>query len=143
MCLKLDDKPKQPLCPSAPLAAEGARIIGVVTNRRQAQVQYLEKPVPPSARVLSVINGVRPDAVLRMAAPCAAAGCHHYQEGKCRLVNRVVEHLQTAETSIPKCPIRKDCVWFAQQGVEACTRCSQIATWNAAPSEVFLAVAKP
>lgn len=131
------------LCPSAPCGAEGAHIIGVVTNGGTAQVQYLEKPVPPSGRVLSVLNGVRPDAVLRMAAPCAGGECHHYREGKCSLVDRVVEHLPTTETTLPKCPIRKDCVWFTQQGVEACRRCSQIATWNAAPSDTLLTVAKP
>lgn len=136
-------KLNQRLCPSVPLDVDGAIVIGVVTNGGRAQVQYLEKPVPPSGRVLSVLNGARPDAVLRMAAPCAEGGCHHFQEGKCSLVDRVVEHLQPTETALPKCPIRKDCVWFAQQGVEACKRCSQIATWNAASSDTLITVSKP
>lgn len=140
--MKLDHKPQQSLCPSAPLETEGAQIIGVVTIGGTAQVQYLEKPVSTSGRVLSVLNGARPDAVLRVAAPCAGGGCHHYQQGRCSLVDRVVEHLQPAETALPKCPIRKDCVWFAQQGGAACRRCSQIATWNAAPSDRLLTVAK-
>ncbi|MEQ1846315.1 MAG: nitrogen fixation protein [Nitrospira sp.] len=141
--MKLDGKPKQPLCPSASLDAGDVWIIGVVMNGGTAQVQYLEKLVPPSEQVLSVLNGMRPEAVLRMAAPCAKGECHHFQGGRCSLVDRVVEHLSSNEIPLPKCPIRKDCVWFAQQGVEACTRCSQIATWNAAPSDTLLTVAKP
>jgi len=141
--MKLHNKPKRSLCPSAPIDVEDARIIGVVTNGGTAQVRYLEKPVPPSGRILSVINSVRSDEVLRMAAPCAGRDCHHHREDKCSLVDRVVEHLQPSETALPRCPIRKDCVWFAQQGVEACRRCSQIATWNTAPSDTLLTVAKP
>lgn len=130
-------------CPSAQLEADGAEIIGVVFHGEETEVHYLEKPVLASEQLLSALGDVRPDAIFRVAAPCAEERCIHHGDGRCGLVDRVVQRLPGKVTALPKCSMRKSCVWFHQRGIDACNRCSLLATWNASPSDTLLEVTTP
>ncbi|MEZ5291343.1 MAG: hypothetical protein R2745_09690 [Vicinamibacterales bacterium] len=125
--------PPPPHCPSADPRAEGARIFGVVRREegRAPRVEYLDRPVAASGRVLALVSAAPPAAVFRATAPCAESRCGHFDGQHCRLGARVRTHLPSVADELPSCAIRASCRWFREQGAEVCRRCTFVVTETA------------
>lgn len=131
-----------PLCPSAPATGEGVSIVGIVTGTpTRPRVQYLGMPVP-SPRHASRPQDVEPEEYLRHAAPCAAERCSHFRTERCSLAERLVSVLPPVSSGLPRCGIRYRCMWWQQEGAEACYRCPQVVTRVVSPDPVVADVAR-
>lgn len=134
------------MCPSAPHDEHGAHVFAVVGGTLEApSVSYLDKPVPMSQELIDMAAPVNPAEVFRISAPCAGERCGHFNaEGhSCRLATRTVKLASVVVTKPPRCAIRTECVWWAQEGVSACLRCPQVVTHDFAASEVTKEAADP
>jgi hypothetical protein len=132
------------LCPSARPDWEHSVIIGVVDARTPVtRVVPLTEPAPVSPDLLALAHPAQPTEVFRFAAPCAEHKCVHFQDSKCSLVSRTVAGLPTASTKLPHCRVRPRCRWWAEEGIPACLRCSQIITDGYPETEAFLRAVTP
>jgi hypothetical protein len=126
-----------PMCPSAQRDWQGSRAFGVIVGSvDQPRVQYLEYPLPSDDPRLDTGN-VKATEVIRFAAPCAGCQCAQHEEGACGLAKRAVQHLPVVVRILPKCGIRQDCLWWRQEGREACYRCPQVVTENRNDSQLL------
>ncbi len=126
------------MCPSAPWDAEGGKVFGVVGGTVAApKVMFLKQLLPPSKELADKLGGVAPEEVYRVAAPCSGSGCAHHNGAtqSCSLVGNIVKGVDQAYQEYATCTIRASCVWWAQEGAQACVRCPQIATRNKIPTE--------
>jgi hypothetical protein len=127
----MDDlyKHDAPLCPSAQPHTERAAVFAVIQGTAaKPRVAYLDRFVSLTPEITEMAAPVNPAEVFRMSAPCAANGCRHYGEGRCSLATRLAQLVQPVVTSAPPCVVRPDCMWWQQEGVEACMRCPQVVT---------------
>jgi hypothetical protein len=122
----------------------GARVFGV---RRAgpdgARTAYLDRPVEATAEVLALAGPVVPTQVLRLAATCEESRCSHFDGTDCRLASQIVQLLPPVVAVLPRCAIRADCRWFAQEGRAACLRCPQVVTEMADAPEPLKQAARP
>jgi hypothetical protein len=133
-----------PLCPSAQPEMAGSLLFGVVGGTvAEPRLGYLREPQPVTAELLSLADPVPPTEVFRFAAPCAGAGCRHFEGTRCRLATRIVQLLPAAVAVLPPCRLRPHCRWWQQEGKEACRRCPLIVTETAHPSERLRQAADP
>lgn len=117
------------LCPSAQTHMEGVAVFAVIQGTAaQPRAAYLDRFVPLTREITETTVPVNPAEVFRISAPCAANGCRHYGEGSCSLATRLVQLVQPVVTGAPPCVVRPDCMWWQQEGVEACMRCPQVVT---------------
>ncbi len=131
-------------CPSAPADMPGAEAFGVVDHTVEPPlVGFLDQPAPATAELVALAAPLRPTEVFRFAAPCQGETCAHWSGAACHLVDRIVEGLAPAVTSLPACRVRHDCRWFAQRGRDACLRCPQVVTQNEHPSDAMRDAAEP
>ncbi|HTQ79255.1 MAG TPA: nitrogen fixation protein [Thermoanaerobaculia bacterium] len=136
--------PPPPSCPSARPEMAQSVIFGVVGGTvAEPRVGYLEKALPVTPEILALSGPVAPGEVFRFAAPCAGGGCQHFDGARCRLAQRVVAELPVAVDRLPPCRLRPTCVWWKQEGVEACRRCPQIVSENLAPTAELVLAATP
>lgn len=130
-------------CPSAQPDMDGARAFGLIDHTGDAPTTaFLAATVPVSPELLEMADPMPPAQVFRFAAPCQQGRCSHWQ-GACSLVERIVQLLPVASTTLPPCRIRADCRWYAEQGRPACLRCPQVVTEATRPSEVMERAAQP
>lgn len=135
---------KSPLCPSARTELDNSIIYGVIGGTViKPRVTYLKQPQPCTDKLLAKISPITPTEVFRIAAPCAASDCQHFNGKDCRLAQRIVEKLPVVVEELPPCPIRRDCRWWQQSGKVAYIRCPQVITDNYNPSELMREVAEP
>jgi hypothetical protein len=121
-------------------------VIGVVGGTPDApETAYLQTPQPITDDLLKLAAPVAPAEVFRFAAPCQGSGCAHYsaEESKCGLANKTVRWVASVVDKLPPCSIRPNCMWWKQEGPEACKRCPQIVTNNLHPSQVLRDAANP
>jgi hypothetical protein len=139
-----EGEPRERLCPSAQPTAPGAVALGVVDHTGTApEVAYLDEPVPVSESLLALAEPLRPTELFRFAARCERSACRHWTGATCSLAARIVEQLPVASSELPRCTVRADCRWFAEQGRTACLRCPQIVTQNEAPTAAMRDAAAP
>lgn len=134
------------LCPSAPWDHEGAVVFGVTGGTAKApKVMFLKQMLAPSAQLQAKLGGVAPEEVFRIAAPCRGSGCQHHNAAtkNCNLATNIVQQVAQVYDQLATCGIRPSCVWWAQEGAEACVRCPQIATRNSVPSDEVRRAAAP
>jgi len=132
------------LCPSAQPFMEGARAIGLVDHAGDdPEVAYLERPLPATDELLAMAAPLRPTEVFRFAAPCRPDLCSHWNGAACKLASRIVDLLPARSLVLPKCNVRGECRWYAQEGRAACARCPDVVTQNEDPSEEMRAAAMP
>jgi hypothetical protein len=130
------------LCPSANPNMPGSVVFAVVTRHDSCtDMGYLRHTIDPVQGTLPSVHPALPTEVFRFAAPCAGHQCGNFDADRCSLADRIREHLAAVAERAPPCAIRKECVWWHQQGVQACTRCPQIITTNFAPSAAEIAAA--
>ena len=116
-------------CPSSSPQSEGARVFGVVLRRAEGvKVAYLDEGVPLDDEALQAAGDLSPTRVFRIAGKCVEGACAQFQGGRCRLGATIVERLEAVDQQPPPCVIRPTCRWYAENGVQACHRCSQIST---------------
>jgi hypothetical protein len=116
-------------CPSSRPEQEGALVFGLVVGTGDApEVAYLDEPVPFSAELLKLADGLEPTEVFRATSRCAQSKCRHYSGSHCSLGERIVETRPVVTQTLPPCAIRSECRWFAEQRAQACVRCPQIVT---------------
>lgn len=117
----------QLICPSA-RSQNGSSLIGVVGGN--GIVDYLGKPWPidrdfVDATEMSEAKGRH----FRFAATCIEAKCVHFSNSRCGVSDAMLVHLaEQASLHTPKCGIRSQCRWFAQNGLQACKVCSLVIT---------------
>jgi hypothetical protein len=137
-------KSSKPLmCPSADPSMEESVIFGIVTGTpEQPQLLHLKETKQIPAELLTLESPVKPTEIFRIAANCDSA-CQHFDSGKCRLSQRIVEGLPQVSETLPACPIRANCRWWHQEGKAACLRCLQIVRDNYIASEELYKAADP
>jgi hypothetical protein len=131
------------VCPSAQPDMDAAVLLGVVDHDNDGLISYLDHPVPVSAEVLALTGQVTPTRVLRFAAACEESSCAHFSDRRCSLASRIVDQLPEVVSMLPRCVIRRDCRWYAQEGKRACLRCPQVTTEQSDATELLVAVATP
>ena len=132
------------LCPSARPEQSQAVVFAVIGGSVEEPLAgYLEQVQPVTPQLLSLTEPVRPTEAFRFAAPCAQAGCQHYDRDGCSLGRRTTDLLPAVVDSLPACRIRPNCRWFVEQGKDVCYRCPAIVTDNYVPSDVVAAAAQP
>ena len=129
------------LCPSSRPELAECVLFGVAGGSVEApRVIYLRQAHAVTDELLSLAGPATPPEVFRMAAPCAQHRCKHFDGSKCGLAQRIVELVPPVVESLPRCPIRPRCLWWHQEGADACQRCPQIVTLNdSASAEVRMA----
>ena len=120
---------KKLVCPSSNPYFDNAKIIGVVEDKGEgSRVTFLPIPVNVTKDLLGHQNAARFGEVLRVAAKCVEAACAHFREQNCILAKKIVVTIDAEIDQIPICSIRSHCVWWNQEGRQACMRCPQIVT---------------
>ncbi len=137
-----DPQAKPILCPSSHPENDGAQIFGAMTEvpGHGLRLGYLTEAVPVTPDILAASGKARPTEVLRVAAPCAAHACTHFDGSACRLATRVATMLDPVVRALPRCAIRPTCRWFRQEGAAACVRCPQVVTHRREATELQQAV---
>lgn len=116
------------LCPSADPYWPDARLIGIVGGTvTEPSVDYVE-PRPVTPELLALAQPVTPAEVFRFAGACREGGCSHFRDNRCGIAAAVVETMRWEDEALPRCAIRRDCRWWAEQGPAACRRCARIVT---------------
>jgi hypothetical protein len=142
--LRVDRTSLDLLCPSAQPTVNGAVAIGVVEYaERRAEIAYLERPLPASPGLLRLAEPVRPTEIFRFAAPCQQSACEHWSGADCKLIRRIVQFVPPVSESLPRCHIRTQCRWYAEQGRPACLRCPSVVTQDEAPTPAMRHAALP
>ncbi len=104
-------------------------VYGVVSGTsKNPQVVYLEKPEKVTNALYALASPVHPTEIFKIAAPCISDKCKNWRADKsCNLA----KHAATSDVSydlLPACKIRKDCLWWEQEGKSACHRCKSWVT---------------
>ena len=117
-------------CPSASGEQDGETLVfGVVVGTAEApDVAYLEAPTPLTDELRALTAGLDPEEVFRTTTRCSESKCHYYSGSHCRLATHLVETLEPVRETLPACPIRAQCRWFAEERGAACLRCPQVVT---------------
>jgi hypothetical protein len=132
---------RTPLCPSAPGHPGESVLIGVVTGTPdEPRITATNAPLEVTVELLALAEPVSPSEVFRFASTCRSGVCTHFQNGRCQLADRAVTELPEVVERLPRCAIRSQCRWYAQQGASICQRCPQIVTEQVAPSASMLKV---
>ena len=134
------------LCPSANPQDASARVFAVIGGTpTQARASYLDRALPLTADIQALADPVNPAEVFRVAAPCVAMACEHFNAShdSCRLASKTVELAPVVVDRLPRCAIRRDCRWWKQEGAAACRRCPQVVTLDYASSDAMHTAADP
>lgn len=134
------------MCPSAPWESPDAKIFGVVAGEAKApKLIFLKQLISPSKELEDKIGNVPPNQVFRVASQCAGSNCSHHDTAadSCKLVKKIVNGLDTAVDQHAVCLIRPNCVWWKQEGMQACLRCPQIATQDTSQNARLTRLADP
>jgi hypothetical protein len=134
----------EPLCPSAPADAEGARVFGLVRGETGTRrVAYLTEATDMTEALAAAVAPALPNEVLRTAASCAGCRCRHFDGQDCTLASRIATMLPPVVGRPPPCAIRPQCRWWRQEGLRACLRCPQVVTAGRAESMEMAIAAEP
>jgi hypothetical protein len=121
---------KQKLCPSVTGERESPQIIGFIGDR--GVVANIPTPITLTAE-MRASTGTQPERIFRLADTCIESECRNWQNAQCALIGRM--HGEVArrgvtvgghEAKLPRCGIRADCVWWLQEGPQACRVCPHV-----------------
>lgn len=125
------------MCPSTPVS-NATVFLGMISTG--GRVAYVSPAVPVTAEDIATLPtapGRTPESTYRFAGPCVEGGCGHWSGSHCRLGEEMAtHHVEVPEDarSLPKCAIRPQCRWYAEQGADACTVCQFVTTDLRAPA---------
>ena len=126
--MKHDDK----MCPSTP-ATSATVLLGVVMT--SGRLAYATPTIPAEAVMQATDDNERPlEAKYRFAGPCVESRCGYWSGNHCGLGARLAESYAGLTDDVaghlPRCAIRAQCRWFAEQGAAACAACPLVVTDN-------------
>ncbi len=116
-------------CPSS-VAKPGATLLGMVNDN--GILGYIETAVEIDESFIEQAGeGAALERSFRFSSKCATTSCRQWQEGKCGVIEKVMNmnpdwHLSNPQ--LPSCSIRSTCRWFSQEGARACSYCPYIIT---------------
>jgi hypothetical protein len=116
-------------CPSGDATAADAVVFAVVgKSADRPLLRYLDKPIPVATVRAAGVNPSDISHGMRISSNCAGCKCKHFEStsSTCSLAARVKTHVPVVVAAAPPCSIRKDCVWWHQEGVAACLRCPTV-----------------
>ncbi|MDK2123985.1 nitrogen fixation protein [Parachitinimonas caeni] len=132
------------MCPSSPWDTPDGKVFGIVAGTvEKPEVHYLKETLDATPELVAKLNGEDPGEVLRVAAPCAKTACKHHdgEAHQCTLVSRIVSTVPIMFVGRAPCAIRSTCLWWAQEGAEACKRCPKVVTHPRVIADTDLALA--
>jgi hypothetical protein len=115
------------ICPSATGESPDARIIGFIGA--DGVVGSIAPPIPLTDEMRGAL-AARPERKFRLAGQCVEAKCGNWEHQSCALIGRMRQQidrlLPEAEPTdtLQRCAIRSACVWWRQDGPQACRVCS-------------------
>lgn len=132
------------LCPSGDVDMENASIFGIVVGEPESpEVVYLDRITPIPSELLTLDAPVKSREIFRISATCLEHDCQHFDDAKCRLIERIVAGLPNVVNVVPACMIRSECRWWNQEGKSACLRCPQIVRDNPMATEHLINLSEP
>jgi hypothetical protein len=126
---------REPVCPSTTGEHPHAKIIGFIN--RSGEVAPISPPITLTDEMRRSI-GPQPERVFRLAGACLGDRCVQWANNECSLIGRmrsdIGSRVALADTpgALPLCGIRPDCVWWRQDGVDACRVCPHV-VFNPSP----------
>jgi len=116
-------------CPSAQPDWPEAVILGVVLGTAERpRLVHLNVLADATPERMALATPATPTEVYRLASPCIANRCPHFDGADCHIAKRVVAHVEPESDRLPACLLRPICRWWHQEGRDACVRCSQVVT---------------
>lgn len=115
------------ICPSATGQSPDAQIIGFIGA--DGVVGSIAPPIPLTDEMRGALDA-RPERKFRLAGQCVESKCGNWENESCALIGRMRRqldcHLPEAEATdkLQRCAIRSACVWWRQDGTQACRVCS-------------------
>ncbi|MFC9498438.1 hypothetical protein [Streptomyces sp. NPDC056982] len=80
-----------------------------------------------------------PESRFRFADTCVQDSCEHWSGKQCGLVGRLLEAAHekgvVPASEPPRCAIRAECRWFAQNGRDACDVCPVVVYRPTGPAQ--------
>ena len=115
------------ICPSATGQSPDAQIIGFIGA--DGVVGSIAPPIPLTDEMRGALDA-RPERRFRLAGQCVESKCGNWENESCALIGRMRRQLdgelREAEPTdkLQRCAIRSACVWWRQDGPQACRVCS-------------------
>ena len=118
-------------CPSA-RAEPGNLLYGQVVEGR---VHRLGTPLEVTPDFVdSVSANGPPERRFRFAGTCQEGRCAQWTGTGCGVIERVLTELAPPPSAaLPRCFLRGNCRWYAQEGAPACAACSHVVTDRRTP----------
>jgi hypothetical protein len=121
---------RQNLCPSVTGERDEPTIIGFIGDG--GVVANIPTPIPLTAD-MRASTGPRPERIFRLADTCGQSDCANWQNAQCALIQRMYGEVARRgvaiagpDAKLPRCGIRADCVWWRQEGPQACRVCPHV-----------------
>ena len=127
------------LCPSWSCEA-GASLIGIVLADGSVAFSK-DRIVIDEAFVQTARQGRSPEKRFRFSSTCRRAACVQWTDGKCGIVDRIINEHEECTTAtnepfeLPECSIRPQCRWHLQSGDTACRACPEVITDTGAETD--------
>lgn len=129
-------------CPSA-RAEPGNLLYGRVIDGR---VERLGTPLPVTPDFVETVSANGPaERRFRFAGTCQEGRCAQWTGTGCGVIERVLADMAPSppEPALPRCFLRAECRWFAQEGAVACAACSHVITDRRTPRQATSADTPP
>jgi hypothetical protein len=106
-------------------------LLGVVGE--EGRVRYLGSPLVVDDEFLrQAERGRAPEKRFRFADRCVQSGCVFWNGQSCDVARTAASHVAAPDSGhlerLPRCGIRANCRWFAQEGADACRACPLVIT---------------
>lgn len=125
---------------------EGVWILGEV-SREGGPLQvgfFAESGGSPQLLTSEALQQGAPDVLTqsRLAGPCARQQCAYFADDRCEMAHSLEDFVPATRCleALPVCGVRAHCLWWHQQGIQACARCDAISNQHDDCEEVRLLV---
>ncbi|MCW2569671.1 MAG: hypothetical protein JWN54_3768 [Mycobacterium sp.] len=112
------------LCPSGRCRA-GSTLLGIMGP--DGHLVYAPGRIPLTDEFVERAHALGPpESRFRFAEPCAGEACGNWTDTTCGVARAAASRPEATDhgsSSLPRCGIRHDCRWYAQEGEQACRVC--------------------